>query len=1187
MERGIFAYIIKYSLPQQIVVITISVVSFPFYYLSLQLPKLIVDEGIREEGGDFPREYFGISVDQIEFLLTLCFGFLTLVFVNGGFKYFINVYRGAVGERMLRRIRFQLIARVLRFPLSHFRKTSSGEIVSMIALETEPLGGFFGESLSVWVYQGGTFVTLLGFMFVQDWRLGFLAILLYPVQAWLIPKLQRKVNTLGVARVQNVRRLTERIGEVVTGAEEIHANDTSQYELADFSHRLGTIFAIRFDIYRKKFFIKFLNNFLAQLTPFFFYSAGGVLVIDGAITVGALVAILAAYKDVLAPWKILLTHYQRTEDARIKYNQLVEQFAPNSMLEEELQTEEPEVIPALEGTLAASNVSLAEDDGLKVVEGASLSIDLHKHIALLGPGGSGRTEFAQMIARLVQPTGGRISFGEHNIAELPETVTGRRLGYVGQEPYLFAGSVRDNLLYGLKHRPQTEVPYEGDELKTHEVALKESIGSGNVTYDLNARWLDYTAAGVEGEAELASKVVNLLRVVELEDDIYQIGLRQTLDPQAQPELADAFLEARASLRDRLQDPGIASNVELFDKEKYNTNASVAENILFGTPIGAEFEIENLGENDHVLQLLKDVDIFDEFLRKGHRLAEIMVDLFQGLPPDHEFFERFSFISSDDLPEFQTILRRVEQGSAEALPEEDRARLIALPFKMIPARHHLDLIDQEFQGKLLEARRKFHEDLAEDLASAVEFFEVDKYNAASSVQDNILFGKLASERAGSATKVGEILSDVVENLGLRQRIIDLGLNFDVGIGGSRLSTGQRQKLAISRSLMKQPDMLIMNEAMSNIDGDSQAILLKNIREIQKEKSLLVVPSSNLPSDHFDQVLTMEGGRITDHGTADAAPGAAALPPTEEDKAGGFGDEIDVLAAIPLFGGLDRSKLKLMAFASERFTYDADQVLFNQGDYGDTAYVVINGEVDVILETLEGPKVLVTMTRNDLFGELALLCDAPRTATIKARTDVTVLSISKDTFFKLIAKDLDMSARLTRAVAERLERTTRDLGEVTAIHDPVTNLPDARLFFDRLEYSAARSERFKENSTLLAFNLDQQLKAEAGLSGDDINMLLKEVADRISACMRDTDTAARLGPTEFAIIATPVSEEAGHMILAQRIAGALAKPIGIGGKEVDLGGTHEFRFHGIDDSNPEEQFRRCQEAAPVVLNAQEAG
>ena len=106
---------------------------------------------------------------------------MELVFINGGFKYFINVYRGAAGERMLRRLRFQLLERVLRFPLPQFRKTSQGEVVSMVTLETEPFGGFFGEALSLPTYQGGTLITLMTFMFVQDWRLGLAAIALYPV----------------------------------------------------------------------------------------------------------------------------------------------------------------------------------------------------------------------------------------------------------------------------------------------------------------------------------------------------------------------------------------------------------------------------------------------------------------------------------------------------------------------------------------------------------------------------------------------------------------------------------------------------------------------------------------------------------------------------------------------------------------------------------------------------------------------------------------------------------------------------------------------------------------------------------------------------------------------------------------------------------------------------------------------
>jgi len=111
-----------------------------------------------------------MELEQVPYLLTLCGLFLILVFVNGGFKYFINVYRGAAGERMLRRLRFQLLERVLRFPLPQFRKTSQGEVVSMVTLETEPLGGFFGEALSLPSYQGGTLVTLMVFTGLIWWE---------------------------------------------------------------------------------------------------------------------------------------------------------------------------------------------------------------------------------------------------------------------------------------------------------------------------------------------------------------------------------------------------------------------------------------------------------------------------------------------------------------------------------------------------------------------------------------------------------------------------------------------------------------------------------------------------------------------------------------------------------------------------------------------------------------------------------------------------------------------------------------------------------------------------------------------------------------------------------------------------------------------------------------------------------
>ena len=214
---------------------------------------------------------------------------------------------------------------------------------------------------------------------------------------------------------------------------------------------------------------------------------------------------------------------------------------------------------------------------------------------------------------------------------MPEANTGRQISYAGQTPYIFAGSIRDNLLYGLKHRPVEEVEYEGDIQKEREIHVSEAESTGNSSKDINANWVDSSAAGAESEGQLIERMQHYLKVVGLEDDVYAIGLRQTIDPSNKKELANKLLEARDKMRSRLDDANIADFVEPFNSEKFNSNASVAENILFGTPVGELFEVENLGNNEYVMGLLEKVGLRDEFIRKGQRLAEIMVDLFQGLP----------------------------------------------------------------------------------------------------------------------------------------------------------------------------------------------------------------------------------------------------------------------------------------------------------------------------------------------------------------------------------------------------------------------------------------------------------------------------------------------------------------------------------------------------------------------------
>src|ERR1700722_12485572 len=625
IEPTVYRFILRHSLKQQIMLLVLTLVSFPFLYYSLDLPKTIVNRAIG--GKHFPQEFFGLELDQIPYLMTLCAIFLALVFINGGLKFYINTLKGQLGERMLRRFRYALYLRLLRFPTNYFYKTSSAQIIPMITTECEQLGGFIGDAFVLPLFQGGQLLTIIFFMFMQDPILGAAAVSLYPIQGYIIPKLQFIVNQLGKRRIRTIRVVADRVQESAAGIAEIQANDTVKLQLSSFAHILGIIYDIRFEIYRRKFFVKFLNNFIGQLTPFFFYAIGGYLGIKGSLSFGALVAVLAAYKDLASPWKELLDFYQNNQNSRITYDQIVEQFEPANMLDADLLLAEPATIPPLSGELTVANLSLAGDDRNRLVDAVSFTLALDEHVAIIGQSGSGKDELALLLARLVQPSSGRITVGGVDLAELPLAVVGRRVGYVNATPYLFSGTLRDNLLLGLRHRPVLPASYDEEAAKKRAKELLEARRSGNIDFDIEADWIDYESAGVADAQELSLRVAEVLAELGFEEDVYGFGLRGRVDPAANPELAARLLEARKALSQRLERDGITNLVETYDPQRFNTNASVAENLLFGTPIGPVFEFEALADNKYVRQVLDKVGLTDDLVEAGREVAATMVEIF--------------------------------------------------------------------------------------------------------------------------------------------------------------------------------------------------------------------------------------------------------------------------------------------------------------------------------------------------------------------------------------------------------------------------------------------------------------------------------------------------------------------------------------------------------------------------------
>jgi ABC-type multidrug transport system fused ATPase/permease subunit len=838
METNLYRYIIRRSLRHQIILVAII---FGLAFLNpwmLSLTKQIINKAIGK--GDFDA------------LIRLCALFLGAVLASGGLKYVKQNLEGLVSERMLRNLRSELYQRILRFPLPHFRNTSSGQLVAMMLGEVEDLGNFFGEALSVPAFNGSMLLGTLGFMVWQNPWMAAASLALFPVQIYFVRKLQRRVTQLSRERVRMVRGLSDRIQESVSGIQEIYANDTLAYEATGFRAQLKNIFKVRLKIYNLKYLVKWINNFLEKFGQFVLLLIGGWLIIrrPGLFDVGSLVAFLQAYNQLNEPWRELINYFQQKENARVKYEQVIANFDPPGLRPEfPLDEQPPAAIPALAGAYEARGATVLLDGVVRALDQLTLATPPHQHIAIVGPTGSGKSTLMLVLAKLYGYTGSVLLDGSE-LAHLPPTVAGRRIAYAGSEARLFTGTVFENVIYGLRHRrPEGESP----------------AGDGAQARRATEDWLDLSPLEATDRAGLVAAVLDAARQVGLDDDLFSFGLRATIDPARQPELARRLLTARRLVAERFAGEGGEAAVEFFDRDRFAVYASIGENILFGHSLVPLLSLDRLAESEHFRRVIAEVDLHRPLLALGADVAREMVEIFKDIPADHELFVNFSLITAAELPEYSRLVARLERGSPEELAAEDQERLLALSLRLIPARHRLVQIDDAIMAKVVTARRRFAETLPPMLARSFVPYDRERYFADGTLLENLLFGKVVATSSLAVKKVNAIVEEVISAHGLREVVMEAGLDFHVGLSGSRLSPAQRQRVALARALTKRPHILILDQAMSALEADKRAELHQRITETMKGHAVLTVVDRLDLARHYDRVVVLEAGKVAEVGT----------------------------------------------------------------------------------------------------------------------------------------------------------------------------------------------------------------------------------------------------------------------------------------------------------------------------------
>ncbi|MGI9401239.1 MAG: ABC transporter transmembrane domain-containing protein [Rhizobiaceae bacterium] len=865
----------------------------PTYFLSLDLPKRIVNGPIQGQGFENPDDtafflttylplpewligdpillFQGFEMDRVQFLFALSITFLALVAANGQFKMYINTYKGRMGERIMRRLRYELFDRVLRYPLSRFRRTKPSEIASMIKDEVEPMGNFIGDAYTQPLFLGGQALTGLTFIMLQNVMLGIVTLVVVLFQAWLIPRLRRRLIVLGKQRQIEARALAGRIGEVVEGIQEAHANDTTNYERSVITNTLGKLFFIRFELFQRKFTVKFINNMLIQFLAFIFYAAGGYMAIRGTLDIGQLVAVIAAYKDLPDPIRGLIDYDQQRLVVDVRYQQIVEQFAADDLQEEEVQKPAEEPVPHFKQGFDAYNVQVVDESGSKLIERATAKIGLGEQVAIIGAVNSGSTHMTEVFARILRQSSGRLELDGKPMDSLPEHVTGQRLAYIDGSTYFPQSSVYEAITYVLKNRPIGDPNLDESLIEQHRKFREESRASGNSDLDPQAEWIDYERAGAKNEEELEEKILKVLVDVELENDVRTFGLRGTLDPEAHPELCEQLIEARFKFRDRLTELGFDAFVEPFDPDRYNDQATIGENILFGTAILPAYEPANLPTNKLVGQVLDEIGLEDKLFDMGKQVAATTVELFGELSLDNPFFDQLTYMEPDQIPEYRTVLNRIGNLPIEEVLPADLELILRLPFAYTESKNRLGLLDDDLKQDILKARSQLRETLEKLEEPPVSFYDPQKYNAAASVLDNVLLGRIASGVAEGTERVTNAIRQLLGEMDLTDDIFRIGLEFNIGSGGKRLSETQRQKLHMARALLKRPDFLIVNQALNSLDGKSQQKIMETVLAKSKGSDggrfgVIWVPMNLSFSKMFDRVLVFKQGVLV----ADGAP-----------------------------------------------------------------------------------------------------------------------------------------------------------------------------------------------------------------------------------------------------------------------------------------------------------------------------
>jgi ABC-type multidrug transport system fused ATPase/permease subunit len=750
----------------------------------------------------------GVLLGPEAFALASIVGILLVPLMLGliliGFEWLVV----GIGLRMLTKTQSVALDVILRVP-----SASHDEIAMVTALAGRGLAresGVLGSSLLMPVKLGGMIGLACAYVFVMDWHLGAVLALILSLGAVVSARRSLLRFDATAARHREGDEAEGVFSELEHRIPALRAHGTAPYE----RDRVREALVVSHQPVMKREYRLALaeaaSAAVLMIAPLSVLALGAWFSQDRPVTAGTVAAcVLAAALAAYGTREVVQWH-RLTLRARALLIDLAKGLSP---LKLRAALKGKAALPE-SGALVAQGVAAYDPASGARVASVNLNLAFPAHVALVGDGDAGPRLLAALMSGQIPPSLGRITYGGVDLSAADPVERSRRIALAGNT-VLIDGSLRDNLLYGAS-APADELDHR----------LSEAVAIAGLDRLTHAR-----------------------------------GLSGTIDPEQEPKFAAAIVEARRAVQAALAAEQLDRFVDPFGATRYNRYATVGENLLFGKPIGDSFQEDRLSSHPFVRAILEANELTKPLARMGLSIATSMIEIFSDIPDGSPLFERFSFFSAADRPYFQDLVDRKNEQRRSDQTSRDRERLIGLALRYNESRHRLGLLEAAMEGQILVARADFARMLPVSLKSSIEFYDEERFCAAASIQDNLLFGRIAADQAGALESVQEVTRRVLTQRGLDGEVSRIGLDTAIDPQGDDLTLSEVAAVDLVRGLVRRPNILVVQRALDGLPGPAADKLVASLRRSLVGRGLILVTPSISPAmdqPPFDAVIHFERG-----------------------------------------------------------------------------------------------------------------------------------------------------------------------------------------------------------------------------------------------------------------------------------------------------------------------------------------